>query len=325
MLQRIDTNLNECQALILTPIDESVMQIQKIITILGIYTGTRCYAFPTDLNISDDISLLEQDATPHIIIGTPNSILDMINRGAFSTEHINMFVLDEADEMLFPRFKYPIYNVLMTLPPNVQVILVSNTMSTEAMEESLCLVRKPIQIVVERKELTFENVKQYYVVVKREVWKFSTLLDLSKTMTSLKVIVYCNTREKVDWLTCNLDRQNFCLPITAIHGGMDQEERDHRMRLFNGGSKSVIITTDIISDIDFLIISLVINYDLPLNCENYIRRIRPDFKRYCNNPRGVISLVTANEKKILKDFGKTYNMRNEEMPSSLNFRAESPK
>lgn len=115
----------------------------------------------------------------------------------------------------------------------------------------------------------FIGIKQFYVAVEREEWKLDTLCDLYETLTITQAVIFANTRRKVDWLTEKMTSRDFT--VSSMHGDMDQKERDVIMREFRTGSSRVLITTDLLArGIDVQQVSLVINYDLPTNRENYV-------------------------------------------------------
>ena len=206
-----------------------------------------------------------------MFLGTPGRVFDMISRKVLRTTDIKMFVLDEADEMLSRGFKDQIYDVFRNLNNNIQVVLLSATMPAEVLEVTTRFMRNPIRILVKKEELTLEGIRQFYVSVEREEWKLDTLCDLYETLTITQAVIFCNTRRKVDWLTEKMHQRDFT--VSAMHGDMDQKERDVIMREFRSGSSRVLITTDLLArGIDVQQVSLVINYDLPTNRENYIHR-----------------------------------------------------
>ena len=207
ILQQIDTNLNDCQALILAPTRELAQQIQKVVMALGDYMGAQCHACIGGTLVRDDIRKLE--AGQHIVAGTPGRVFDMMNRRVLNTSNIKMFVLDEADEMLSRGFKDQIYEVFRNLKEDIQVILLSATMPTEVLEVTTRFMRDPIRILVKKEELTLEGIKQFYVMVEKEEWKFETLTDLYDTLTITQAVIFCNTRRKVDWLTEMMQKKDF--------------------------------------------------------------------------------------------------------------------
>ncbi|GFN98160.1 eukaryotic initiation factor 4a-ii [Plakobranchus ocellatus] len=309
ILEKLDLSNNQTQALVLAPTRELAQQIQKVVLALGDYIGANCHACIGGTAVRDDIRKLETGA--HVVVGTPGRVHDMINRRALNTKEIKMFVLDEADEMLSRGFKDQIYDVFRFMPSEIQVILLSATMPTDVLEVTQRFMRDPVRILVKKEELTLEGIRQFYVQVEREEWKLDTLCDLYETLTITQAVIFCNTRRKVDWLTEKMSSKDFT--VSAMHGDMNQNERDMIMREFRSGSSRVLITTDLLArGIDVQQVSLVINYDLPANRENYIHRIGRGgrFGR-----KGVaINFVTQDDVRTLRDIEQFYNTTIEEMP-----------
>ncbi|XP_049852750.1 eukaryotic initiation factor 4A-I isoform X2 [Schistocerca gregaria] len=312
ILQLIDTSLRECQALILAPTRELAQQIQKVVIALGDFMNAQCHACIGGTNVREDMKKLEMGV--HVVVGTPGRVMDMINRRALRTNSIKLFVLDEADEMLSRGFKDQIYDVFKTLNPDIQVILLSATMPADVLEVTGYFMRNPVQILVKKEELTLEGIKQFFVNVEREDWKLDTLCDLYDTLSITQAVIFCNTRRKVDTLTESMHKRDFT--VSAMHGDMEQRERDVIMRQFRTGSSRVLITTDLLArGIDVQQVSLVINYDLPSNRENYIHRIGRGgrFGR-----KGVaINFVTQDDRRTLEDIEKFYNTHIDEMPMNV--------
>merc|ERR1711931_346271 len=238
----------------------------------------------------------------------------MINRRVIDVKSIKMFVLDESDEMLSRGFKDQIYDIFRYLDSSVQVVLLSATMPQEVLEVTKKFMRNPVRILVKKEQLTLEGIKQFYIGVEKEEWKLDTLCDLYETLTITQAVIFCNTRRKVDWLTEQMHQKDFT--VSAMHGDMEQKERDVIMREFRSGSSRVLITTDLLArGIDVQQVSLVINYDLPTNRENYIHRIGRGgrFGR-----KGVaINLVTKDDIRTMKDIESFYNTQIEEMPMNV--------
>jgi len=312
MLQRIDTKTRETQAIVLSPTRELATQIQSVVLALGDYMNVQCHACIGGTNVGEDIKKLEYGQ--HIVSGTPGRVGDMIRRKCLRTRHIKMLILDEADEMLNKGFKEQVYNVFRYLPPNTQVVLLSATLPNDILEMTSKLMTDPIRVLVKRDELTLEGIKQFFVPVEFEDWKFDTLCDLYDSFTIIQAVIFCNTRKKVDWLTEKMREANFT--ISSMHGDMPQKERDAIMQEFRQGKSRVLITTDVWArGIDVQQISTVINYDLPLDRENYIHRIGRSgrFGR-----KGVaINFVKNDEIKILRDIEQYYSTQIDEMPINI--------
>ncbi|KAL8798952.1 MAG: hypothetical protein Q9182_006250 [Xanthomendoza sp. 2 TL-2023] len=309
MLQVIDTAVRETQALVLSPTRELATQIQSVVMALGDYMNVQCHACIGGTNVGEDIRKL--DYGQHIVSGTPGRVADMIRRRNLRTRHIKILVLDEADELLNRGFREQIYDVYRYLPPATQVVVVSATLPYDVLDMTTKFMTDPVRILVKRDELTLEGLKQYFIAVEKEEWKFDTLCDLYDTLTITQAVIFCNTRRKVDWLTDKMREANFT--VSSMHGEMPQKERDSIMQDFRQGNSRVLISTDVWArGIDVQQVSLVINYDLPSNRENYIHRIGRSgrFGR-----KGVaINFVTSEDVRILRDIELYYSTQIDEMP-----------
>lgn len=311
-LAKLDPSIKQCQALILAPTRELAQQIQKVVIALGDYMDIAVHACVGGTAVRDDIRTLQGGV--HIVVGTPGRVFDMINRRALRLDNIRQFFLDEADEMLSRGFKDQIYDIFKFLPETVQVCLFSATMPLEVLEVTQRFMNEPVRILVKKDELTLEGIKQFYIAVDREDWKLDTLCDLYETLTITQAIIYCNTRRKVDWLREQMQERDFT--VSCMHGDMDQRERDIIMREFRSGSSRVLITTDLLArGIDVQQVSLVINFDLPTNRENYIHRIGRSgrFGR-----KGVaINFLTEGDVRYLRDIEQFYTTEITEMPMNV--------
>jgi len=312
ILQSIDTSSKETQALVLSPTRELANQIQKVLYGLGINMSVEIHACIGGKSIGEDMRKLELGA--QVVSGTPGRVFDMIRRKYLHTRNIKVLVLDEADEMLSKGFKEQIYDVYRYLPPLTQVVLVSATLPREVLDMTTKFMNNPIRILVKRDELTLEGIKQFFVAVEQEEWKFDTLCDLYDTLTITQAVIFSNTRRKVEWLADKMKAANFT--VSSMHGEMPQQEREEIMKRFREGESRVLITTDVWArGLDVAQVSLVINYDLPTNRELYIHRIGRSgrFGR-----KGVaINFVKNEEVKILRDIEQFYATQIDEMPMSV--------
>ncbi|XP_072054916.1 uncharacterized protein [Arachis hypogaea] len=312
ILQQLDYSLTECQALVLAPTRELAQQIEKVMRALGDYLGVKVHACVGGTSVREDQRILASGV--HVVVGTPGRVFDMLRRQSLQPDHIKMFVLDEADEMLSRGFKDQIYDIFQLLPSKIQVGVFSATMPPEALEITRKFMNKPVRILVKRDELTLEGIKQFYVNCEREEWKLDTLCDLYETLAITQSVIFVNTRRKVDWLTDKMRSRDHT--VSATHGDMDQNTRDIIMREFRSGSSRVLITTDLLArGIDVQQVSLVINYDLPTQPENYLHRIGRSgrFGR-----KGVaINFVTKDDERMLFDIQKFYNVQIEELPANV--------
>jgi len=231
-----------------------------------------------------------------------------------SVEDLVLFVLDEADEMLSRGFKDQIYDIFKTLPPTIQVCLFSATMPKDILDLTSKFMRDPVRILVKRDELTLEGIQQFYIAIEKEEWKLDTLCDLYETLTITQAIIYCNVRRKVDMLADEMSRRDFT--VSTMHAGLDQEERNLVMREFRSGSSRVLISTDLLArGIDVQQVSLVINYDLPQDMENYLHRIGRSGR--FGRKGAAINFVTKRDVQAMRDIERFYHTQIEEMPANI--------
>lgn len=311
-LQVIDMGVREPQVLILSPTRELAEQSQKVALALGDYLNVAIHVCVGGKNLSEDIRKLEHGV--HIVSGTPGRVFDMIQRRHLRTRSIKMLVLDEADEMLNQGFREQVYDIYRYLPYATQCVIVSATLPQEVLEMTTKFMNDPIKILVKRDELTLEGIKQFFVAVEKEEWKFDTLCDLYDTLTITQAVIFCNTRKKVEWLAQKMREANFT--ISSMHGDMNQKERDKIMQEFRAGNSRVLIATDIWGrGLDVQQVSLVINYDLPTNRELYIHRIGRS-GRFAR--KGVaINFVKNEDVRILRDIEQYYSTQIDEMPMNV--------
>jgi len=238
-----------------------------------------------------------------------------MNRGQLNRQYVRVLVLDEADQMLEDRFKEQILCILdLGFPSDTKVALFSATMPESVVEVANRLLNNPVRILVPPEEVTLDGIKQFYVSLDKEEWKYDVLCDLYKQLTINQAIIYCNKRQKAEWLAEKMVQEGF--PLSFIHGEMEPDERQRRMKEFRSGNVRIMISTDLLArGIDIQQISLVINYELPNQHENYIHRIGRSgrFGR-----KGVaINLVSSEESKALKEIETHYSTTISQLPEDL--------
>ena len=196
----------------------------------------------------------------------------MLNKRKVNTKY-EYIVVDEADELLSSGFINQIYDIFRFLrDTDLQVALYSATMPREFFDISKKIMRDPKKILVKTEQLTLEGIKQFYVNVERNEFKFDTLGDLYDLISVAQSIIYCNSKKMVNELAYNLTSKNYT--VASIHSDMTQEERSRIVKEFRSGESRILISTDLLSrGIDVQQVSVVINYDVPSSIDNYIHRI----------------------------------------------------
>lgn len=314
MLQNIDEKVNETQAILLAHTRELATQINTVVNGLAYYLKLNINLSVGGTSIRDNIGELNKN--PHVVIGTPGRVLDMITKKALNTRFLKMLIIDEADEMLSKIFLSQIYEIFRFLPQNIQVGLFSATMPNDFFELTERFMRNPIKILVKNEELTLDGIRQYFVNIERNEYKFDVLCDLYEKYSIFQSIIYCNSRKIVDELTYRLNQQNFS--VICMHGDMRQEDRNKIMEDFRRGTCRVLIATDLLSrGIDVQQVSIVINYDIPQNIESYIHRIGRS-GRYGRKGTAV-NFATYYDLKKLHEIEQFYSTQIEELPESISF------
>lgn len=311
-LQRIDEKEKKTQALIMAPTRELALQIQRVVVSLALHMDVTVHACIGGKSVGEDIEALKAGA--QIVVGTPGRVFDMIERGYFKTKDVKMFIMDEADEMLSAGFKEQIYKVFQYLPETTQAVLLSATMPKDVLDVTTKFMRNPVRILVKKDELTLEGIKQFYVNVEKDEYKLMCLIDLYDSISVTQAVIFCNTRRRVEMLTEELTNQKFT--VSSIHSDMSQQDRDKIMAEFRTGSSRILICTDLLArGIDVQQVSLVINYDLPDNNENYIHRIGRSgrFGR-----KGVaINLLADKDITRMREIEMFYNTQIQELPADI--------
>tara|TARA_B110001469_G_C9598037_1_gene297029 strand:- start:16 stop:1221 length:1206 start_codon:yes stop_codon:yes gene_type:complete len=312
VLERIDENLHATQAIVLAHTRELALQIEGVIKNISKYMNIKINLSVGGTTVRNNIDELLEN--PHIVIGTPGRVLDMINKKALDTRKLKIMVLDEADEMLSKIFSNQIYDIFRFLPNNIQVGLFSATMTPDFFRLSDCFMRDPVKILVKKEELTLEGIRQFYINLEHNEYKYDTLCDLYDMCSISQTIIYCNSRTMVEELFRRLCNDNFS--CECMHGDLSQEERNKIMEDFRSGTTRILISTDLLSrGIDVQQVSLVINYDIPNNIESYIHRIGRSgrFGRKGTS----INFLTRYDVKKMKDIEEYYHTIIEELPADF--------
>ncbi len=270
LLEKIDAQEKKIQAVVLCPTRELAVQVAEEIRRLAKYmSDIRVLPIYGGQDIGKQIKSLK--AGVQIVVGTPGRVMDHMRRRTVKFDEVSTVVLDEADEMLDMGFREDIETILTDTPSERQTVLLSATMPKAIMEIAKNYQHDAEVIKVVRKELTVENIEQYYFEVhkrnKNEV--LSRLIDVYKPRLS---VVFCNTKHQVDELISELKGRGYF--ADGIHGDMKQAQRDRVMADFRSGKTEILIATDVAArGIDVDDVDVVFNYDLPQDEEYYVHRI----------------------------------------------------
>ncbi len=242
---------------------------------------------------------------PEIVIGTPGRIIDFIKSKKINLHDIKSVILDEADEMFNMGFRESIEEILSHCPEDRQTLLFSATMPKEIKQLATEYLDSPINIKVESKILTVDNIDQSYYVVNYED-KGNVLARLIDFYLFKQCIVFTNTKRDVDQLVLHLQKLNY--QVEGLHGDLKQQQRDRVMKSFKDGSVKILVASDVASrGIDVSNIDCVFNFDLPYENELYVHRIGRTGRA---GRKGIsISFVTPREQKRLQQIEKHINVK----------------
>lgn len=303
ILNRIDVSVKVTQAIIIAPTHELVNQISKVVKQLGsMMKGLNVKTLYGGTSVTDDAQDLRTNI-PHIIVGCSGRIFDMIKRKNINMENIQMFALDEADEMLSNGFKDQIYNIFQYLNESVQVILFSATLPLEVIELSKKFMRNPVHIMMKAEKLNLECIRQFYIAIPNDHVKYDTIKDLFSKISLGQCIIYVNSIKRVTDLYTAMIEEGFS--VCNIHSGMEKEERNIAFKQFVSGEFRVLISSDITArGIDIQQVSTVINFDIPKCVHTYLHRIGRGGRW---GRKGVaINFVTRQDMPLLKSIENHY-------------------
>lgn len=310
-LQKVSVETNSPQVLILSNTRELAQQTEKVVAAIGVHTAVKVHSVTGGRSLQEDIDKLQSGV--HVVSGTPGRVYDMINRKVLLTKEVKLLILDEADEMLGSNFRLQVYDIYKLLPP-VQFVVVSATIPQAVLEMTQRFMSQPLTILVQRDELTLEGIRQFYVNVDREAYKFETLCDLYSTLVIAQAVIFVNSKEKAEEVAKGMREQNYT--VGCIHGGLSQKDRERATKEFREGVFRILVATDLWGrGLDVQQVSLVINYELPRDKEQYIHRIGRS-GRFAQ--KGVaINFVTVEDMWKLADLEQHFSTQIDEMPAQI--------
>lgn len=268
-LQKIDPELRKLQTIILCPTRELAIQAAEELRKIAKYMhGIKVLPIYGGQEIGKQISALRG---VQIIVGTPGRVMDHMRRHTIKLDHVNMVVLDEADEMLNMGFREDMELILGQIPGEHQTALFSATMPQPILDITHQFQKNARLVKVAAKELTIPLVSQRYYRVSRQD-KDAACIRLLEYYQPGLCLIFCNTKSKVDELAEVLKKAGFM--AEGLHGDMSQHQRDVAMNRFRNGSTHILIATDVAArGIDVDNVEAVINYDIPQDIEYYVHRI----------------------------------------------------
>ena len=270
LIEKLDPAERTVQALVLCPTRELAMQTAGELTKLAKYkSGVSVLPVYGGAPIERQIRMLQLGV--QVVVGTPGRVMDHMNRGTLSFEHLRLAVLDEADEMLDMGFREDIETILSATPESRQTALFSATMPRPIYALAQKYLKDPVNVSITPKELTVDKIEQYYISV-RSFHKTELLSRLLLFGDIKLALVFVNTKTGVESVVTELQHRGFS--AAGLHGDMRQIERDAIMARFRAGLINVLVATDVAArGIDVDDIEAVFNYDIPGDAEYYVHRI----------------------------------------------------
>ncbi|KAI5820493.1 P-loop containing nucleoside triphosphate hydrolase protein [Pyronema omphalodes] len=269
MLTRVDINQPTVQALCLAPSRELARQIMTVVETMGQFTKVKtAFAIPNGVARGQKI-----DA--HIVVGTPGTVLDLIRRKQLPVDQLKVFVLDEADNMLDQQgLGEQCLRVKQTVPKTTQIVLFSATFPEQVVKYANDFAPNANQITLKQEELTVDGIKQLYMDCDSEEDKYTILVELYHILTVGSSVIFVKRRDSAAEIQRRMEADGH--KVVALHGALTAEERDKVMDDFASGKAKVLITTNVLArGIDVATVSMVVNYDIPLDGNG-----RPDPQTY---------------------------------------------
>lgn len=269
ILQRLmDGPRGHVRALVVAPTRELAQQILEAIQELGKDTGLRSVALYGGININAQKQKLRRGV--EIIVACPGRLLDHLNQRTVSLEHVEMLVLDEADQMFDMGFLPSIRKILQQVPAKRQSLLFSATMPEAVRQLSYDVLKNPVTIQLSN-AVPAKSVKQVLFPVAQHL-KTELMIKILQTTDAGSVLIFVRTKHRAKQLALQLERAGY--GATSLQGNLSQSKRQSVMQAFRDGSLQILVATDIASrGIDVASISHVINYDMPSTIEAYTHRI----------------------------------------------------
>ncbi|MRH45022.1 DEAD/DEAH box helicase [Aquibacillus halophilus] len=282
------------QTLILTPTRELAVQVREDITNIGRFKRIKAMAVYGKEPFAKQKEELKQKT--HVVVGTPGRVVDHIERETLSLDNIKYLVIDEADEMLNMGFINKVESIIKQLPTNRVTMVFSATLPKDV--ENLChkYMKDPINIEIAETGITTSTTEHRLIEVTDQA-KISLLKDLTVVENPDSCMIFCRTKEHVDTIFTELEEANYA--CERLHGGLEQDDRFAVMEGFKTGNFRYLVATDVAArGIDIDNVTLVLNYDVPMEKESYVHRTGRTGR--AGNKGRAITFVTPNEGKYLR-------------------------
>lgn len=270
LLDKIDFSKNSVQALVLAPTRELAVQVENEVKKLAQYTDARSTCIYGGASYEKQLNSLKKDK-PHIVVGTPGRIIDLVKKRVLSFDQASFCILDEADEMLNMGFFEDVKKILGLFPEDRRLVMFSATMPKQIISLVKSSFRDYKMVQVERKSLTNDDIEQKYFIVndKHRKESLARLIDIEP---DIYAIVFCRTRIETREVGEDLISRGH--NIEVLNGDMGQLDRERAMKRFKSKKANLLVCTDVAArGIDVNNLTHVFNFGLPQDNESYIHRI----------------------------------------------------
>ena len=269
MIEYVDPEEGDVQALVLTPTRELCIQVTQAIRAYGTCRGVDVVAVFGGAPIRSQEAQLR--AGGHVVVGTVGRVLDLSSRGSLQLHSCRFVVLDEADEMLDLGFLEDVERILARTPNGRQTALFSATMPAAIRSLAAAWLHDPLTVQVEAQTLTIDTVEQFQVATETRE-KAERLVEVLEAERPDQAIVFVRTKIRCDQLFRRLRDQG--KNVRALHGDLSQGQRDGVMLAFKGGRVPLLVATDVASrGLDITSVTHVINFDVPTSPDTYVHRV----------------------------------------------------
>ena len=291
ILEQMDHDSNEVQALVLTPTRELSEQVANEARRLSSNRYCRVACIVGGRSIRDQVDQIKKGA--QLAIGTPGRIIDLMGRRALDPSKLKFVVLDEADRMLDIGFRPDIERILKQCPTERQTMLLSATLPPPVERLARSYMQEPEMVDLSKRAVVTRNVKQYYLTVDNNK-KFEALVRILGKHRPRQALVFTRTKRGADNVHSKLQKR---LPdVAVLHGDLHQRKRDRVMQNFREGKIRLLIATDIAGrGLDVSGISHIVNYDIPEFCDDYVHRVGRTGRLSSSTPGYAFTLVTKEQ------------------------------
>ena len=296
LCEKVDINNNSVQGLIIAPTRELALQIKEEVQNIGRIKKVRCSAIFGKQPLKEQVAELKQRV--HIVVATPGRIIDHIGRGTIDLSNVKFFIIDEADKMLNKGFVDDMESIMTKLPQNACKGMFSATIDDNI--NSVCekYMKNIIRIEIKDEDKYIKKQISEFFIKSEEENKYDLLKSIIYKECPHSVIVFANTRDKVDEIYKSMKKDKFTVGV--IHGDMSQDKRLFIIKDFKENKFNILVSSDITSrGIHVDDVSLVINYEVPRDKENYVHRIGRTGR--VDKLGKAITIVSTKEEKYLRE------------------------